>query len=227
VGRRRDRYAGTSVAARLPAAGVVLVDDGLATGLTMAAALAFVRRHGGQDVTVAVPCASAEAAEQFRRDADRFVSPVVQADFRAIADYYADFSPVEDGLVLELLARLGNCGRRPERERAGPADWSVFGVSRLTRRWPERGDPDAGGTTDPGEFGARSGAFPAFGREDSLRAPGSTKQDAMRGTPQPGEFGARSGAFPAFGREDSLRAPGSTKQDAKRSAPHPRTRRAS
>jgi len=82
-----------------------LVDDGLATGLTMRVALAYARRHGPRDVTVAVPCASAQAARQFERAADRFVSLVVDAEFQAVGQYYLDFSPVTDDEVLAMLAR--------------------------------------------------------------------------------------------------------------------------
>ncbi len=89
---------------RMAAYGVVLVDDGLATGLTMRVALAYARRHGARDVTVAVPCASAQAAGEFERAADRFVSLVVDPEFQAVGQYYLDFSPVPDDEVRAMLA---------------------------------------------------------------------------------------------------------------------------
>lgn len=89
----------------LPRAHVVLVDDGLATGLTMRAAVAYARRHRASQVTVAVPCASADAAERFRREADHFVSVVVDPDFQAVAGYYVDFAPVTDDAVQSMLDR--------------------------------------------------------------------------------------------------------------------------
>src|SRR5207245_1667543 len=88
----------------LPGPGVVLLDDGLATGLTMRVALAYARRHGARDVTVAVPCASAQAAGEFERAADRFVSLVVDPEFQAVGQYYLDFSPVPDDEVRAMLA---------------------------------------------------------------------------------------------------------------------------
>lgn len=84
---------------------LVLVDDGLATGWTMRAALACARRHGARRVTVAAPCASEPAAEYFREHADRFLCPIVGETLRAVADYYRDFSPVDDAQIEELLAR--------------------------------------------------------------------------------------------------------------------------
>jgi predicted phosphoribosyltransferase len=89
----------------LPGSSVVLVDDGLATGLTMQAAVAYARRHGVTDLTVAVPCAAAPAAERFRRDADRFVSLTVDENFVAVGQYYVDFSPVGDDEVVAMLER--------------------------------------------------------------------------------------------------------------------------
>src|SRR5439155_1043077 len=64
IERRMAAYGAPSLAAQLPGPGVVLVDDGLATGLTMRVALAYARRHGAREVTVAVPCASAQAARE-------------------------------------------------------------------------------------------------------------------------------------------------------------------
>ena len=84
---------------------MVLVDDGLATGLTMRVALAYARRHGARDVTVAVPCASAPAAQECERVADRFVSLVVDPAFQAVGQYYLDFASVRDDEVLVMLAR--------------------------------------------------------------------------------------------------------------------------
>ena len=88
-----------------PGRSLILVDDGLATGLTMKAALAYARRHGAEDITVAVPCASARAAVYFRKAADRFVSLIVDEDFSAVGQYYAAFAPVRDEEVVTMLFR--------------------------------------------------------------------------------------------------------------------------
>ena len=105
IRRRMAAYRVPPLTAYLPDAEVVLVDDGLATGLTMRAALDSARRHGARKITVAVPCASVAAADEFRRTADRFVSLVVDPDFMAVGQYYDDFSPVSDDEVLAMLAR--------------------------------------------------------------------------------------------------------------------------
>lgn len=103
IHRRMRLYRVPPLAHFLPGRAVVLVDDGLATGLTMRAALAYARRHGASDITVAVPCASEQAAERFRREADRLVALVVDPAFMAVGAYYADFSPVSDAEVAAML----------------------------------------------------------------------------------------------------------------------------
>jgi putative phosphoribosyl transferase len=105
IQRRMAAYGAPPLGRHLPGPGVVLVDDGLATGLTMRVAVAYARRHGARDVTVAAPCASAQAAREFERTADRFVSLVVDPEFQAVGQYYVDFTPVSDDEVVAMLAR--------------------------------------------------------------------------------------------------------------------------
>jgi putative phosphoribosyl transferase len=103
IRRRMETYGAPALAHYLPDAAVVLVDDGLATGLTMRAALQYARRHGAREVIVAVPCASEPAAREFEQTADHFVSLLVDPDFMAVGQYYSDFSPVSDDEVIAML----------------------------------------------------------------------------------------------------------------------------
>ena len=105
LARQREAFPVTPLAAYLPEASVVLVDDGPATGLTLRAAVAHARRHGAREVIVAVPCSSASAARRLEHEADRFVCPRVDRDFFAVGRYYADFHQVGDAEVLALLER--------------------------------------------------------------------------------------------------------------------------
>ena len=105
IRRRVAAYGVEPLGPRLAGAAIILVDDGLATGLTMRAALGYARRHGAREIVVAVPCAAAAAADEFRRLADRFVCPVVDPDFAAVGQYYLDFEPVSDEEVLAMLDR--------------------------------------------------------------------------------------------------------------------------
>jgi putative phosphoribosyl transferase len=104
IRRRMARYGVPPLAHYLPACEVVLVDDGLATGLTMRAAVTYARRHGAPMIVVATPCASATAAQRFRRDADHFVSMIVDESFAAVGAYYVDFSQISDEEVVGMLA---------------------------------------------------------------------------------------------------------------------------
>ena len=106
IRRRIAVYKARPLAHYLPGPDVILVDDGLATGLTMHAAVAYARRHGAREIAVAVPCASEEAAARFRQEADRFVSLIVGDAFGAVGGYYADFSPLTDEEVSAMLARV-------------------------------------------------------------------------------------------------------------------------
>jgi predicted phosphoribosyltransferase len=105
IRRRMALYQAPALDRFLPNRDVILVDDGLATGLTMRAAVAYARRHGALEITVAVPCAAASSAERFRREVDRLVSPIVDDDFRAVGAYYVDFSPMSDEEVVAMLRR--------------------------------------------------------------------------------------------------------------------------
>ena len=106
IRRRIALYQAYPLAQCLPGPDVILVDDGLATGLTMHAAVAYARRHGAHEITVAVPCASEEAAARFRQEADRFVSLIIGDAFGAVGGYYADFATLSDEDVSGMLARI-------------------------------------------------------------------------------------------------------------------------
>jgi putative phosphoribosyl transferase len=115
IRRRMTTYGVPALGHYLPDAAVVLVDDGLATGLTMRTALEYARRHGAREIIVAVPCASTSAAREFERMADRFVSLVVDPNFMAVGQYYRDFSPVSDDQVIAMLmGARGPAAQEPE-----------------------------------------------------------------------------------------------------------------
>jgi predicted phosphoribosyltransferase/dienelactone hydrolase len=119
IRRRMALYRVPPLAHYLPSAHVVLVDDGLATGLTMRAALAYARRHGASEITLAVPCASTQAAEAFRGEVDHFVSLVVDPAFMAVGAYFLDFSPVPDDAVRAMLERAKRCAPATAPSRSG------------------------------------------------------------------------------------------------------------
>ncbi|MCB5293673.1 phosphoribosyltransferase [Arthrobacter sp. SO3] len=100
-----EHRAGTYPGPRLPLKGrtVIVVDDGLATGATMLAAVGAVRAAGAATVVVAVPVASLEALTSLQQPADAVFSLFIPGGFRAVGSYYRDFRQVRDDDVVRLL----------------------------------------------------------------------------------------------------------------------------
>lgn len=82
----------------------ILVDDGLATGATMRAAVTVVRTAGPARVVVAVPVGSVEACGALKRLADEVICPWIPPDFRAVGQAYIDFDQVSDAEVEAVLS---------------------------------------------------------------------------------------------------------------------------
>src|SRR5688572_5141578 len=86
---------------------VVLVDDGLATGATMRAAVTALRAQKPRKLVVAVPIAAAETCEALRRHVDAVVCALTPGAFLAVGQGYEDFSQVSDQEVRDLLHQAG------------------------------------------------------------------------------------------------------------------------
>jgi predicted phosphoribosyltransferase len=96
---------------------VIVVDDGIATGSTMMAALRSVRAHHPKKLIGAVAVASPEAARAIRRECDAIVCLKIPGDFRAVGQSFDDFTQVTDDDVVELLRRQRSVFR-PSDDRA-------------------------------------------------------------------------------------------------------------
>jgi predicted phosphoribosyltransferase len=83
---------------------VILVDDGLATGSTMRAAVQAVRRVRPARIVVAVPVGARETCEAFLKIADEVVCPLMPEPFSAVGLWYTDFSQTTDDEVRRLLS---------------------------------------------------------------------------------------------------------------------------
>jgi len=103
---RTHRAAYTPARAPIDAAGriVIVVDDGLATGATMMAALHSVRARGPKRLVCAVPVAAPESLEKVRPHADEVVCLDTPAAFHAVGQFYRTFGQVEDREVVAALA---------------------------------------------------------------------------------------------------------------------------
>ena len=102
--RREQAYRGGRPPVDLTGKVVILVDDGVATGASMLAAIRAVRAGGPAQVIVAVPVGPASACRELGREADRVICATMPADFEAVGQVFSDFHQVTDDEVRELLA---------------------------------------------------------------------------------------------------------------------------
>ena len=103
--RREHQYRGDRPYPQLSGRNVVLIDDGLATGATMLAAVEAIRSQQPASITVAVPTGSDAAVSKLSPLVDRLVCLETPPDFRAVGLYYADFGQTTDEEVRDLLAK--------------------------------------------------------------------------------------------------------------------------
>jgi predicted phosphoribosyltransferase len=82
---------------------VILVDDGIATGSSMRAAIAALRPRHPAKIVVAVPVAAAPTARRLESEADEVICLSRPTDFLAVGEWYEDFQPVTDREVRRLL----------------------------------------------------------------------------------------------------------------------------
>jgi predicted phosphoribosyltransferase len=103
--RRERLYRGDRPPPEVRGRTVILVDDGLATGSTMLAAVKALQAQRPARIVVAVPTASAETCEALRSEADEVVCATTPEPFRAVGLWYEDFSQTSDDEVRDLLSR--------------------------------------------------------------------------------------------------------------------------
>ncbi len=104
LNRREKVYRGTKPFPDLKNKIVILIDDGIATGATMKAAIQAVRQQQPQSIIAAVPVADKEIQYSFQLLVDEFICPMLVEHLQAVGLWYNDFSQTEDEEVHELLA---------------------------------------------------------------------------------------------------------------------------
>ena len=111
LARRERVYRGDRPPLDVRGRTVILVDDGLATGATMHAAIRALRQQQPARIVVAVPTASPETCDELKRVVDEVVCATTPDPFYAVGLWYEDFSQTTDEEVRELLARSTGAGR--------------------------------------------------------------------------------------------------------------------
>lgn len=104
LARRVQRYRNGRPLPLLAGRGVVLVDDGLATGVTAEAAIGAIRGAGPERLVLAVPTAAPDTVDRLRGLVDDLVAVTVPPSFGAVGEWYDVFDQTSDAEVLDLLA---------------------------------------------------------------------------------------------------------------------------
>jgi predicted phosphoribosyltransferase len=107
LSRRERAYRGDRPPPQVPGKTVILIDDGLATGSTMRAAVAALKAQRPERLVIAVPVAAPETCEAMRGEVDEVVCALAPEPFMAVGQWYQDFSQITDDEVRELLRRGG------------------------------------------------------------------------------------------------------------------------
>jgi putative phosphoribosyl transferase len=106
IRRRRTRLLGNRPHVRLAGRTAIVVDDGIATGATMRAALRAVRQQRPAKLVLAVPVAPASALAELRGEADEVVCLDDREGLGSVGSFYADFTQVSDDEVRDILAQF-------------------------------------------------------------------------------------------------------------------------
>lgn len=107
--RREGRYRGGGEVTDLKGKRVIIVDDGLATGASMIAAVRAIRSKNPLEIIVAVPISPADVCDQLNKEADVVcVCAMTPQPFHGVGMWYLDFSQTSDEEVIDLLSRAEN-----------------------------------------------------------------------------------------------------------------------
>lgn len=105
--RRQAAYRGDRPEPQIEGKTIILIDDGVATGASMRAAVAAIRKTGPTRIVVAVPTAASETCEAFGREVEEMICLHTPQPFYSVGQWYEDFSQTTDREVVDLLRRAG------------------------------------------------------------------------------------------------------------------------
>ena len=192
--RRVERYRDGRTSIPVNGRTVIVVDDGLATGLTDLAAVRALRKRGARRIIVAVPVGSSESVSMLAEEADQVLCLVIPRRLFGVGMWYRDFAPVSDEEVLALLTEPGvhagvpvnsRQASIPARSTSGGRGLEQRGALVRPRRRPARRRPDD----------ARIGIGSRDVRARQWKQPHESTQPRCRACPQrcgPGDASLRS-----------------------------------
>ncbi|WP_457678035.1 phosphoribosyltransferase [Thermovibrio sp.] len=105
IKRRKERYLSGFGKIDKEGRDVILVDDGIATGLTVKAAIESLKKERPNRIILAVPVMPADKVPEFRELIDKLIVLYAPADFSAVGQFYYDFSQTSDEEVIEIMKR--------------------------------------------------------------------------------------------------------------------------
>lgn len=124
--RREREYRGDREPLELKGKTVILVDDGLATGASMRAAVQALKLHSPAKVVVAVPVGAPETCRLFEQEVDEMVCGKTPADFSAVGAWYHDFAQTTDEEVCRLIDEIAHQHKVQELAAKHPERLSYF-----------------------------------------------------------------------------------------------------
>jgi predicted phosphoribosyltransferase len=143
IERRRQIYLGDRTRVDVAGRVAIVIDDGIATGATIRAALSATRACNPQKLVLAVPVAPHDTIASLREEADEVVCLEEHKLFDAIGLYYADFRQVSDREVIEILSRFPVPGTRPVGQPVGQRPRSRTADPVAVRTCPHAGRSNA------------------------------------------------------------------------------------
>ena len=104
--KRYENFVGGRTLVNVKNKTVIIVDDGIATGNTLLAAIKMIRGKSPKKIVVAVPVAPTDSAQKISDNVDEFICPIITDDFRGVGSFYLNFSQVSDEDVVEFMNKI-------------------------------------------------------------------------------------------------------------------------
>jgi putative phosphoribosyl transferase len=105
IKRRMDRYLGDKPRLSVEGKVVIIIDDGVATGATIRAAIASIRKRKPALIVLAIPVGPPDTIEELRREADKVICLMTPEPFFAIGQFYESFEQTSDEEVIQILSK--------------------------------------------------------------------------------------------------------------------------